>query len=120
MDPRYFMHTLTMYEAELFVAGFRRREQAEWELARYQAFYAAVPHLKGFSFASMGKFPWEKDDNYVPPVSAEQQLQELNELRKFAQNIDKKILNKVRNGNRGYDSEASAQDRRLRREDPAE
>lgn len=60
MDPIYFGSRLTAYEAAAYVRGLARRRRASWEQARYVAFYAAKPHCKeGFTFESMGKFPWE-------------------------------------------------------------
>ena len=96
MDPRYFAHTLTFFEARLFLNGLQRRRQAAWEVARYQAFYSAAPHCKNFKFEDLGRFPWEK-----PETSEEEQLKALAELRERAALLDSKILErKGENGKR--------------------
>lgn len=64
---REFLNTTPRY----FVAarkGYARREQAEWERARYIAFYAVTPHVKKGSIRRMrdlGVFPWEKEGPYT-------------------------------------------------------
>lgn len=80
MSPEYFLHALTFWEAALFVQGFHRRYHQEWEVARYGAYYSAAPHCKDFGWERMGQFPWEKKPE--EPVDKEQELRELQELRR--------------------------------------
>lgn len=81
MPPEYFMHTLTFWEAVLFAQGVNRRYRQPWECARYVAYYAAKPHCKNFDFDKMGKFSWEKEVE-EKPLSEEDQLRELEDVRK--------------------------------------
>ena len=92
MDPRYFAHTLTLYEARLFVAGLQRRRQESWEMARYQAFHSVAPHCKDFSFEKMPKFSWELETEGVTEMSEEEKIKELEALRRYALNRDKQLL----------------------------
>ena len=99
MDPRYFAHTLTFFEARLFLNGLQRRRQAAWEVARYQAFYSAAPHCKNFKFEDLGRFPWEERGE--PEMNEEEELKALAELRERAALLDSKILErKGENGKR--------------------
>lgn len=79
MDPGYFTHELSFYEAELFCRGLRRRERGAWERARYNAYYSAAPHCKNFRFDDMRKFPWEEDDG-MPQKSEKERLEEMQAL----------------------------------------
>lgn len=79
MSPEYFMHTLTIYEAQAYMEGVLRRQRPLWEIARYIGFHAAAPHCKGFSWEKMGKFPWEGEIRV--PVDVEKEAEELAELR---------------------------------------
>ena len=98
MDPQYFAHTLTLYEAKLWLHGYRRRQQAAWEIARYQAFYAAAPHCTNFSFASMGKFPWEKEqEKTTVKKSRREWLREIKAARERARERDEQIA-RMKNG----------------------
>lgn len=80
MSPEYFAHTLTIYEAELFCRGLRRRGREAWHQARYMAYYAAAPHCKNFGPDKMGKFDWEKPKEEHKSDKA--QKKELAALRK--------------------------------------
>lgn len=100
MDPQYFTHTLTAYEAELFVRGLQRRRQSLWEVARYLGFYSAAPHCKDFSFSMMGLFPWEKNEEPEEEKSEEDKMREIQELRALARIRDAELLNKSDNGSR--------------------
>ena len=93
MSPEYFMHTLTFWEAVLFAKGVHRRYHKQWETARYIAFYAAKPHCKNFQFDNMGQFPWEKEENSEPPLTAEQQAEELKALRERIRIRDEQLYN---------------------------
>ena len=79
MSPEYFTRTLTIFEAELFCKGLRRREQNEWHRARYTAYYAVAPHCKNFTPDKMGTFPWEESPEEM--LSEEEQLKEIEALR---------------------------------------
>lgn len=94
MDPQYFAHTLTLYEAELYCKGLARRWQIAWSLARYQAFYSAAPHCKNFTFEKMGEFPWEKEDENEH-LTEEQEEEELRALRARAHAMDEAFLKKI-------------------------
>ena len=83
MDPIYFAHTLTFYEAELFCRGLRRRERGAWERARYVAYHAAAPHCKGLSPDKMRRFPWEREE-VKEKQSEEEALREIEVLREYA------------------------------------
>lgn len=100
MDPQYFAHTLTIYEAEHYVRGLRRREEKAWERARYEAFYSAKPHYKNFKFSDMGKFPWEeeRDAEALPKLTPEEQKRELDALRAHARAQDEEYLKRKANG----------------------
>ena len=100
MDPQYFAHTLTIYEAEHYVKGLNRCEKRKWERARYEAFHAMKPHYKNFKFADMGEFPWEKERDAVatPRLTAEEQEQELAALRVRARAQDEEYLKRKANG----------------------
>jgi hypothetical protein len=82
MDPGYFTHELSFYEAELFCRGLRRRERGAWERARYNAYYSAAPHCKNFRFDDMRKFPWEEEeeDDGMPQRSEKERLEEMQAL----------------------------------------
>lgn len=82
MSPEYFMHTLTFWEAALFAKGVHRRYRTAWETARYTAFYAAKPHCKDLDWDKMGKFVWEKEKEDEAPVDKEQELREIEEMRR--------------------------------------
>lgn len=97
MDPQYFAHTLSLYEAKLWLKGYRRRAQMAWELARYQGFYSAAPHCKNFTFAEMGKFPWEETAEPVEEMSEEEKLAELAALRQRAKERDERLM-KIHDG----------------------
>jgi hypothetical protein len=100
MDPQYFAHTLTIYEAEHYVKGLNRREKRKWERSRYEAFHAMKPHYKNFKFADMAEFPWEKERDAVatPRLTAEEQEQELAALRARARAQDEEYLKRKANG----------------------
>ena len=100
MSPQYFAHTLTLYEAEHFVKGFRRKEQTMWELARYMAFYSAAPHCKDFPFERMGKFPWEREaeEENTPELSEEEKREEIERAREYARKRDEELIKKIENG----------------------
>lgn len=111
MDPRYFAHTLTLYEAELFCLGLQRRRQLAWEVARYQAYYSAAPHCKDFTPDKMGRFPWDEDGS-IEQLSEEEELQELAALRARAAARDAEFLKrngKQSNGGRRYVDEAPSE-----------
>ena len=93
MDPQYFAHTLTIYEAEHYVKGLNRREERKWERARYEAFHAMKPHYKNFKFADM-----ERDAVATPRLTAEEQEQELAALRARAWAQDEEYLKRKANG----------------------
>ena len=82
MSPGYFMHTLTFREAALFLEGFSQRVKREWSQAKYEAYWAACPHLKNFRYDDMPQFSWERGDDEM--VDEAQQLREIEELRELA------------------------------------
>lgn len=96
MDPTYFARALSLYEASLFIAGLNRRCRAGWEQARLMAFYAARPHLKDFKFSDMPTFSWEEE--VQDTRSEEEKLREIEALRAFALERDKKLLYIKENG----------------------
>ena len=98
MDPQYFAHTLTLYEANLFLRGMARRQQQQWEVARYMAFYSAWPHCKNFTFDKMGQFPWEKKVEAAQELSTEEQEREIEALRARARARDEEWLKQQNNG----------------------
>lgn len=100
MDPQYFTHTLTLYEAELFVRGLQRRKRIFWEQARYIAYHTLVPYAKsGFSLDDMRRFSWEDSEEELP-MSEEEQQRELEALRKRAELRDKEWMKLKGNGRR--------------------
>lgn len=86
MSPEYFAHTLTIYEAELYCRGLRRRERGAWHRARYVSYYAAAPHCKNFTPDKMGKFDWEEPKE--EQMSEEEQMRELAALRERVRKRD--------------------------------
>ena len=108
MDPSYFAHTLTPYEAELFLKGMIRRPRAAWEQSRYIAYYAAKPHCKeSFTFESMGQFSWEKEGVITGTLETPEETEaKLGALRERARKEDAIILKKL-NGNGESRSEAT-------------
>lgn len=89
MSPEYFTRTLTFWEAILFAQGVHRRYRQPWECARYIAYHAAAPHCKNFDFDKMLKFSWEKEEQ-EKPLSEEEQLRELEEVRERIRQRDEK------------------------------
>lgn len=85
MDPRYFAHTLTTFEASLYISGLNRRYRHSWEQARYTGFLAMKPHYKdGFTIDDLGQFQWEKNSNSAA---------ELQRLREIARKRDRELNN---------------------------
>lgn len=98
MDPRYFAHTLTFYEAGLFLKGLERRKRSGWEAARYIAFQALRPYAKdGFSIEDMGKFYWE-----IPHKALADEEDEIRKLRERVRKEDEELLKKLNNGSGGH------------------
>ena len=98
MDPQYFAHTLTLYEAKLWLNGYRRRQQAAWEISRYQAYYSAAPHCKNFTFASMGEFPGEKEHAKTTAKQSKRKwLREIKAVRERARQRDE-MIKRMKNG----------------------
>lgn len=97
MDPRYFAHTLSLFEAELYLRGLQRRAYAGWEQARYAGFLAAKPHCaKEFELQDLGRFYWENEGR--PIRDAEQEKKELAAARARARRRDEEFLKKMKNG----------------------
>lgn len=95
MDPRYFAHTLTFYEAGLFLKGLERRKRTAWETARYLAFQVLRPYAKeGYTIDDMGKFYWEGK-----PKDEQKEKESLMALRERAQKEDEELLRMLNNGN---------------------
>ena len=90
MDPRYFAHTLTTFEASLYISGLNRRYRHSWEQARYTGFLAMKPHYKdGFTIDDLGQFQWEKKSDCDCANSAA----ELKRLREIARKRDRELNN---------------------------
>ena len=99
MDPIHFARALSLYEAKLFIAGLNRRNRAGWEQARLTAFYAALPHLKDFKFSDMPTFSWEEVET-TDTRTEEEKMKEIEALRAYALERDKKLLKLKENGER--------------------
>ena len=101
MSPEYFARALSLYEAKLFVAGLERRYHAGWQQARYAGYWAAVPHLKNFEHDKMPRFWFEKEhDKANDTRTEEEKMKELEALRAYALERDKKLLKLKENGER--------------------
>lgn len=97
MDPRYFAHTLSLFEAELYLRGLQRRAYSGWEQARYAGFLAAKPHCsEEFEIGNLGRFYWEKEDTPVRDI--ERDRKELKALRERARRRDEDFFKKMKNG----------------------
>ena len=89
MDPRYFAHTLTTFEASLYISGLNRRYRHSWEQARYTGFLAMKPHYKdGFTIDDLGQFQWEKKSDCN---SSADPADELKRLRAMARKRDQEL-----------------------------
>ena len=91
MNPDYFAH-ISVYEAEHFAAGVRRRYREGWMQARLVAYMAAAPHCKNLDFAEVAQFSWESED--VQDVQSEDaQEAAIERLRAMVPNVEKMLKN---------------------------
>jgi hypothetical protein len=92
MDPQYFAHALTVYEAEAYLRGVARRNRAGWEQARYIAHYICATQCKNWSFSNLRKFPWEEQGDKSARIN---DSEELKNLRGRAEDLDLGILTQL-------------------------
>jgi hypothetical protein len=86
-----FLYKMDFWEVKRVVAGYRDRQRAAWEVARWQTFWlmqVGMADTSKIDFDSLLRFPWE--DPAAANEPTEEEIERLrNELREYNKNNGK-------------------------------
>lgn len=86
-----FLYQMAFWEIRRVVAGYRDRQRAAWEVARWQTFWlmqVGMADTSRIDFDTLLRFPWEKQDDNSGPTDEEiERLRE--DLRAYNKSNDR-------------------------------
>lgn len=90
LPRREFLYDISFCEVNLIIRGYRRREQGEWERARWQTFWIMHNGMADLRKAGISKpsdlieFPWDKADVDFSSLPTDEEVERMRaELQKL-------------------------------------